>query len=181
MVLGKSALRNEMESGRLTVEPFDVDMLQPASIDMRLGNQFLIPRPSAGSYTRFGESIPYDTVVADSYILPGNSFVLARTREVVELSGELTAFVEGRSSIGRLGLFIQNAGWVDPGFRGSITLELYNGLSHPIELRSGWRVCQLVFVRMEGSSEGGYTGKYQGQVDTTGSRLNQDTDVLPVQ
>ena len=76
----------------------------------------------------------------DSYILPGNSFVLARTREVVDLPDDLTAFVEGRSSIGRLGLFIQNAGWVDPGFRGSITLELYNGLPHPIELRAGWRV-----------------------------------------
>ena len=176
MVLGKSALRGELESGRLLVDPFDDELLQPASIDMRLGNQFLIPQPSAGSLTRFGESIPYETEVTDRYILPGNAFVLARTREVVGLPDDLTAFVEGRSSIGRLGLFIQNAGWVDPGFRGSITLELYNGLPHPIELRAGWRVCQLVFVRMEGSSEGGYVGKYQGQIDTTGSRLHQDPD-----
>jgi len=179
MVLGKSALRQELGNGRLKVSPFDDELLQPASIDMRLGDQFLIPHPSAGSFTRFGESIPYETVHTDSYILPGNSFVLARTREVVELPDDLTAFVEGRSSIGRLGLFIQNAGWVDPGFRGSITLELYNGLPHPIELRAGWRVCQLVFVRMEGSSEGGYVGKYQGQIDTTGSRLHQDPDRAP--
>jgi dCTP deaminase len=176
MVLGKSALRGELRTGRLKVEPFDDELLQPASIDMRLGEQFLVPEPSAGSLTRFGESIPYQEIRTGSYMLPGNSFVLARTREVVQLPDDLTAFVEGRSSIGRLGLFIQNAGWVDPGFRGSITLELYNGLPHPIELRAGWRVCQLVFVRMEGSSEGGYTGKYQGQVDTTGSRLHQDAD-----
>ena len=101
---------------------------------------------------------------------------MARTREVVGFPDDLTAFVEGRSSIGRLGLFIQNAGWVDPGFEGSITLELYNGLSHTIELRAGWRVCQLVVVRMEGDSEGGYQGKYQGQVATTGSKLFQDRD-----
>ena len=79
MVLGKSALRKELEIGRLKVEPFDDELLQPASIDMRLGNQFLIPHPSAGSCTRFGENIPYEEVRTESYILPGNSFVLART------------------------------------------------------------------------------------------------------
>ena len=176
MVLGKSALRKELEGGRLKVSPWDDELLQPASIDLRLGNQFLIPRPSAGAISRFGEPIPYEEIESDNFVLPGNSFVLARTREVVGFPNDLTAFVEGRSSIGRLGLFIQNAGWVDPGFEGSITLELYNGLSHPIELRAGWRVCQLVVVRMEGDSEGGYQGKYQGQVATTGSKLFQDRD-----
>jgi dCTP deaminase len=176
MVLGKSALRKELEGGRLKVSPWDDELLQPASIDLRLGHQFLIPRPSAGAISRFGEPIPYEETESDNFVLPGNSFVLARTREVVGFPDDLTAFVEGRSSIGRLGLFIQNAGWVDPGFEGSITLELYNGLSHPIELRAGWRVCQLVVVRMEGDSEGGYRGKYQGQVATTGSKLFQDRD-----
>jgi len=176
MVLGKSAIRDALLSGTLSVTPFDEELLQPASLDMRLGDQFLVPGPSNGAYTEFGDTVPYETVVSDRYILPGNSFVLARTREVVKLPQDLTAFVEGRSSVGRLGLFIQNAGWVDPGFVGSITLELYNGLSHPIELCAGWRVCQLVFVRMEGSAEGGYTGKYQGQINTTGSRLCQDLD-----
>lgn len=176
MVLGKSALRDELKNGRLRVTPWVDELLQPASIDLRLGNQFLVPRPSTGSISRFGEPIPYEETIADTFVLPANSFVLARTMEVVGFSDRLTAFVEGRSSIGRLGLFIQNAGWVDPGFEGSITLELYNGLSHPIELRAGWRVCQLVVVRMEGSSEGGYQGKYQGQIATTGSRLFQDPD-----
>ena len=176
MVLGKSAIREALAAGTLSVTPFDEEMLQPASLDMRLGNQFLIPQPSAEAYPRFGDNVPYETVVMDRYVLPPNSFVLARTREVVGLPQDLTAFVEGRSSVGRLGLFIQNAGWVDPGFVGSITLELYNGLSHGIELCADWRVCQLVFVRMEGSAEGGYTGKYQGQIDTTGSRLCRDLD-----
>ena len=176
MVLGKSAIRDALLAGTLMVDPFDEELLQPASLDMRLGDQFLVPQPSNGVSTEFGDSVPYAEVVTDRYVLPANSFVLARTREVVSLPQDLTAFVEGRSSIGRLGLFIQNAGWVDPGFRGSITLELYNGLSHSIVLSAGWRVCQLVFVRMEGNAEGGYTGKYQGQVATTGSRLSKDLD-----
>ena len=176
MVLGKSAIRAALQSGDLKVTPFDEDLLQPASLDMRLGDQFMIPQPSSGHYTSFGDSVPYETIKADRYVLPPNSFVLARTREVVSIPQDLTAFVEGRSSVGRLGLFIQNAGWVDPGFMGSITLELFNGLSHSIELCADWRVCQLVFVRMEGSAEGGYTGKYQGQIETTGSRLCQDLD-----
>src|SRR5690606_32197493 len=88
----------------------------------------------------------------------------------------LTAFVEGRSSVGRIGLFIQNAGWVDPGFEGRITLELYNAGSLPIKLQAGKRICQLVFCLMDQKAANPYRGKYQGQSITVGSRRHRDID-----
>ena len=95
--------------------------------------------------------------------------------ENYELPNNLSAFVEGRSSIGRMGLFIQNAGWVDSGFEGRITLELYNANSLPIKLESGKRICQLVICQMDQESERPYSGKYQGQDKSVGSRVFMDT------
>jgi len=92
------------------------------------------------------------------------------------LPDNLTAFVEGRSSIGRMGLFIQNAGWVDPGFEGEITLELYNANQLPIRLRSGRRICQLVLAQMDQGAQYPYKGKYQGQRNATGSRVYLDNE-----
>ncbi|PWM64612.1 MAG: dCTP deaminase, partial [Clostridiales bacterium] len=101
-------------------------------------------------------------------------FVLATTMEYFELPDDLTAFVEGRSSLGRMGLFIQNAGWVDPGFKGEITLELFNANRCAIELKSGRRVGQLVFAKMDFPALNPYSGKYQGQRGATGSRVYLD-------
>lgn len=88
----------------------------------------------------------------------------------------MTAFVEGRSSIGRMGLFIQNAGWVDPGFEGQITLELFNANRLPIRLKAGRRICQLVFAQMDRKTGNVYQGKYQGQRNAVGSRIHLDSD-----
>ena len=100
--------------------------------------------------------------------------MLATTMEYIRLPDDLTAFVEGRSSLGRMGLFIQNAGWVDPGFAGEITLELFNANRCAIELSSGRRVGQLVFARMDRNAEHPYRGKYQGQRGATGSKVFLD-------
>ena len=96
--------------------------------------------------------------------------------EYFELPNDLTAFVEGRSSLGRMGLFIQNAGWVDPGFKGEITLELYNANRCAIELKAGRRVGQLVFAKMDAVSLNPYNGKYQGQKGATGSKVYLDKE-----
>ena len=114
--------------------------------------------------------IPYKTIESDSYVLLPNQFVLATTMEYISLPDTLTAFVEGRSSLGRMGLFIQNAGWVDPGFEGEITLELYNANRCAIELKCGRRVGQLVFAKMDAPALHPYNGKYQGQKGATGSK-----------
>lgn len=97
--------------------------------------------------------------------------------EYFELPNDLTAFVEGRSSLGRMGLFIQNAGWVDPGFQGEITLELYNVNRCAIELKAGRRVGQLVFSRMDDTALHPYRGKYQKQKGATGSKAFLDKEV----
>ena len=121
--------------------------------------------------------IKYREIETDSITIPAHSFLLATTEEYVELPSDITAFVEGRSSIGRMGLFIQNAGWVDPGFKGRITLELYNANSLPIKLQSGRRICQLVFCKRDQAAQNPYNGKYQGQEKSIGSRIFQDDEV----
>ena len=88
----------------------------------------------------------------------------------------MAAYVEGRSSIGRLGLQIQNAGFIDAGFHGQITLELENQSSFPIVLQSGVRICQIVFVQMNADAEKPYCGKYNGQTGATPSRLEVDPE-----
>ncbi len=101
-------------------------------------------------------TIQYKTIEAESYLLLPGQFILTTTMEYIELPNNLTAFVEGRSSLGRLGLFIQNAGWVDPGFHGEITLELFNANRCAIELKPGRRIGQLVFAEMDEDAENPY-------------------------
>ena len=120
--------------------------------------------------------ISYKTIQTDTYLLLPGQFVLATTMEYFRLPEDLTAFVEGRSSLGRMGLFIQNAGWVDPGFQGEITLELFNANRCAIELKAGRRVGQLVFAEMDAPAMHPYNGKYQGQTGATGSRVYLDTE-----
>jgi dCTP deaminase len=121
--------------------------------------------------------VVYREYNGDEITLPPHSFLLATTEEYIKVPDNLTAFVEGRSSVGRMGLFIQNAGWVDPGFEGNMTLELYNANSLPIRLKAGRRICQLVFCSMDQAAIKPYRGKYQGQRRTTGSLVYQDSEV----
>jgi len=99
---------------------------------------------------------------------------LATTLEYIELPEDLTAFVEGRSSLGRLGLFIENAGWVDAGFKGQLTLELFNANSYSIRLYPEMRICQLVFAMVDQKPLRPYSGKYQGQRGVVPSKIYLD-------
>ena len=135
MILSDKTLLRMLEEKTLTVEPLERGQVQPASIDIRLGNTFCVVEDSPTGILELDKEIRYKTITADTYILLPNQFVLATTMEYLRLPDTLTAFVEGRSSLGRLGLFIQNAGWVDPGFEGEITLELYNANRCAIALR----------------------------------------------
>lgn len=177
MILSDATLRRLVESGDLGVNPLDNDSIQPASIDMRLGNHFLVVEDRQMHTIDLNTEIVYRQIEGNSIIIPPHSFLLATTLEYIRLPNDLTAFVEGRSSIGRIGLFIQNAGWVDPGFEGQITLELYNANSLPIRLEAGRRICQLVFCRMDQAAAVPYKGKYQGQRNATGSQVFKDTEV----
>ncbi len=178
MILSDNGIREYMATGALSVTPFNPDALQPASLDCCLGNHYLLVDEHKMGCIQMDEPIEYRDIVADTFTLPPHSFVLATTQEHIRLPNNLTAFVEGRSSIGRMGLFIQNAGWVDAGFEGKITLELYNANSLPIQLVAGRRVCQLVFCTLDQAAEQGYNGKYQGQANAVGSRIYQDNGIV---
>lgn len=148
--------------------------IQPASLDITIGRSFSTPLQPKDFIIDFDEPLQYTSIESDTYVLLPKHFVLATTMEYFVLPDNITAFVEGRSSIGRLGLFIQNAGWVDPGFEGQITLELFNASDYSIKIRSGTRVGQLVFAKMDEDAENPYRGKYQGQTGATGSMIYKD-------
>lgn len=176
MILSDKTILQMLQTKELTITPLAPEQVQPASVDIRLGSTFSIVEDSPTGVITMDKEIRYKTIQSNTYTLLPNQFVLATTMEYFELPDNLTAFVEGRSSLGRMGLFIQNAGWVDPGFRGEITLELYNANRCAIELRAGRRVGQLVFAEMDEAALNPYRGKYQGQRGATGSRVFLDTE-----
>lgn len=178
MVLSDGTLKALIESGELVIDPIDEHSIQCSSIDCRLGSHFLDIEAKGMEIITLDSKINYREFEAETIIIPPRSFLLATTKEYIKLPDNITAFVEGRSSIGRLGLFIENAGWVDAGFEGRITLELYNANSLPIKLQAGRRICQLVFVKMDQAAENPYRGKYQGQKKTIGSRIYEDQEVV---
>lgn len=176
MILSDKKICSLLENGELYISPIQAEQIQPASVDIKLGNTFCIVEDSCTGIITMGHEIQYKEITADKYVLLPGQFVLASTIEYVRLPNYLTAFVEGRSSLGRMGLFIQNAGWVDPGFSGEITLELYNANRCAIELKSGRRIGQLVFAEMDQPALNPYQGKYQGQRGATGSKIFLDMD-----
>ena len=176
MILSDVTLNRMISSKELIVEPLTSESVQPASIDCRLGTHFLTVEDFNMRSIDMDSEVIYREFEGDTITIPPHTFLLATTMEWIKLPNDLTAFVEGRSSIGRLGLFIQNAGWVDPGFEGNITLELYNANSLPITLKAGRRICQLVFCRMDQAAQNPYQGKYQGQKRSVGSRVFRDSE-----
>ncbi|MBQ6182058.1 MAG: dCTP deaminase [Ruminococcus sp.] len=176
MILSDKTITQMLAEGTLKISPMAQEQIQPASFDIRLGNTFSVVEDTSSGIITLGEEIMYRTITTDTYLILPGQFVLATTMEYFELPDDLTAFVEGRSSLGRMGLFIQNAGWVDPGFKGEITLELFNANRCAIELKAGRRVGQLVFAKMDAPALIPYNGKYQGQTGATGSRVFLDKD-----
>lgn len=177
MILSDRGILAMLDQGTLTIRPVEPAQIQPASVDIRLGDTFSIVEDNAGGILDMDHPIFYKTIQTQRYLLLPGQFVLATTMEYIELPDCLTAFVEGRSSMGRMGLFIQNAGWVDPGFRGEITLELYNANRCAISLQAGRRIGQLVFAKTDVPVQHPYQGKYTGQRGATGSRIFMDAEL----
>ncbi len=181
MILNDKELKKLIKSGNLIIDPIEEYQIQPSSIDFRLGNDFLVYTDSIDildvkddSYQNKLEKV---VVGKEGFVIQPKQFVLATTIEYLKLPDYITAFVEGRSSLGRLGLFIENAGWVDAGFEGTITLEFFNANSRPIRIYPGMRVCQLVFAKMNSPAEKPYRGKYHRQRGTTASKIYMDMSI----
>lgn len=180
MILSDKTLMKMLDEKTLVVSPLESEQIQPASIDIRIGNTYSILEDSPFGIISLDKEIKYKQITTDKYLLLPGQFVLATTMEYFELPDNLTAFVEGRSSLGRMGLFIQNAGWVDPGFKGEITLELFNANRCAIELNVGRRVGQLVFAQLDDNARNPYRGKYQGQRGATGSKVFLDKEMCTI-
>ncbi len=176
MILSDQTIKEFLQKKILTIEPLQAYQIQPASVDLILDRNFLAVNHKSQQSLNFKKPVEYTKIDQQTMIMSPHSFVLATTKEKVHLPNFLAAFVEGRSSIGRMGLFIQNAGWVDPGFCGQITLELYNANSLPLEIEAGRRICQIVFSTMSQQAENSYSGKYQNQIGATSSMAFKDIE-----
>lgn len=174
MILSDGEIYNLLENKSLQIEPLEKKQIQPASVDFLFCNTFCIAEDSYKGIIRLKDEIEYKTIVTDKYLLLPGQFVLATTIEYLKLFGNLTAFVEWCGSLGCLGLFIQNAGWVDPGFEVESTIELFNANRCAIELQTGYRIGQIVFAKMDERAIYPYSGKYQKQKCATGSKAYID-------
>ncbi|MFN3813529.1 MAG: dCTP deaminase [Aquificaceae bacterium] len=173
MILSDTTIKELVKKGKLTIEPYQEAHVQSSSVDLTLGDELAFYKGTCidvKNVSMFVERVK----IEDGFLIEPKAFVLATTNEYIKLPEDITAFVEGRSSLGRLGLFIENAGWVDAGFEGQITLELYNANSCPIKLYKGMRVCQIVLAKLDRKSSKPYMGKYQGQKGATPSKIFMD-------
>lgn len=191
MILSDTDILAALETGELVIEPLDdIDtQVQPASVDVRLGDTFLEFQRANVPYIHPDgvddlEQYVTETVVEDGedFILHPGDFVLGTTKERVAMPADLVGSVEGRSSLGRLAIVVHaTAGWVDNGYNGEITLELANLGKIPVALTPGMRVAQLVIMETRSPAERPYGdargSKYDGQTGPTMSRFNDDAPV----
>lgn len=185
MVLSDHDIKIEIEKGRIVLDPFSAELIQPASIDVRLGNDFRVFRNSdhvAIDPELHQPDLTEQIIVSDgdAFVLHPGQFVLGTTLERICVPDDVLGKLEGKSSLGRLGLMIHStAGYIDPGWNGQITLELSNVANLPILLRPGMRIGQISFERMSSSVDvpygaPGLGSHYQGQVGATaGSPLTR--------
>jgi dCTP deaminase len=181
VLLSDRDLLTEIDNKRVAVEPFDVEMIQPSSIDVRLDRMFRVFENH--KYPHIDPSIEQADLTRliepegdDPFILHPGEFVLGSTLEVVSLPDDLAGRLEGKSSLGRLGLLTHStAGFIDPGFSGHITLELSNVATLPIKLFPGMKIGQLCLFRLSSPADhpygsDKYGSRYQGQRGPTASR-----------
>jgi dCTP deaminase len=185
VLLSDRDIRAELEAGRVVLEPFDPTMVQPSSVDVRIDKYFRVfenhryphidPAVEQPDLTR-----EVEPATDEPFILHPGEFVLASTYEVITLPDDVAGRLEGKSSLGRLGLLTHStAGWIDPGFSGHVTLELSNVATLPIKLWPGMKIGQLCLFRTSSPVEhpygsSAYGSRYQGQRGPTPSRSWQN-------
>ena len=185
MIYSDRTIKESISSGKIAIEPYEPSFVQPSSVDLRVGNGFRVfvnhryseidPRAPQADLTQLVE-----VGEEDPFMLHPGEFVLGSTLERVRLGVDVVARLEGKSSLGRLGLLIHStAGFIDPGFEGHITLELSNVATLPIAIYPGMKIGQISFYQMTTAAEYPYGSpelgsKYQGQSGPTASRSHRD-------
>ncbi len=183
MILSDRSIKEGIAAGRIVMTPYDESLVQPASIDIRLDGRFRVfrnyryscidPKALQEDLTELIEVGP-----DEPFIVHPGEFILGNTVERIKLGDDLVARLEGKSSLGRLGLIVHaTAGYVDPGFEGNITLELSNVANLPIRLYPGMKVGQISFFAMSTPADRPYGhpalgSKYKGQSAPTASRMH---------
>ncbi len=180
-VLSDGTIRELVESARIRIDPWDPALVQPASVDLRLGDSFRVfhnHRTTAIDLRQPPTNLTEEVIAGaeEGFVIHPGEFCLGRTLEWVELPDDIVARIEGKSSLGRLGLIVHaTAGFCDPGWRGTLTLELNNLTRVPIKLYPGLLIAQLSFMTLDRAAERPYGSAdlgshYQGQVAATESR-----------
>ncbi len=185
MIFSDRTIREAIESGRIRLDPYDPSLVQPSSVDVRCDNRFRVFENHR--YAHIDPKSPQadlttevKTSESDPFILHPGEFVLGATLETVGLGNDVVARLEGKSSLGRLGLLIHStAGFIDPGFTGQVTLELSNAANLPITIYPGMKIGQISFYEMTTTADHPYGSpelgsKYQGQSGPTASRMHSD-------
>jgi len=184
-VLSDHTIKEAIAAGRLTIDPLDADAIQPASVDLRLDRAFRTFRTTTRPYVDVHQPVDDLTDLVEitgdePFILHPGAFCLASTLETITLPDDIVARVDGKSSLGRLGLLVHaTAGYVDPGWTGRLTLELSNQSQMPIALYYRMRICQVSFLQMSTPVDRPYGSpslgsKYQGQTGPTPSRISRE-------
>ncbi len=184
-VLSDRSIREEIEKGRIVVDPLGDGAVQPASVDLSLSDSFRVFRNTSKPFVDVREPVddltePVQIAADEPFVIQPGTFFLGSTLETITLPDDIVGRVDGRSSLGRLGLLVHaTAGYIDPGWTGRLTLELSNQSQMPIALYQGMRIAQISFLRLStpvdrpyGSPELG--SKYQGQTGPTPSRISEE-------
>jgi len=188
----KSIAKNEIEIEPLDIGPINEGMtepliksqiekssqIQPASVDLKLGNKLLVYNEGIENIDIKNIPEPDEVREGNELVLKSGEFALASTKERIKIPNNIYAEIKGRSSIGRAGFHIHTAGWVDPGYDGQITLELVNHSPADITLYEDMRICQIIFGLLETPAKIGYgeqkDSKYQNQEGPTPSKIDKD-------
>ena len=187
MILSDKSIRDEIRNGQIAISPFDPSDVQPASVDLHLGSKVLVFRNSTSPFIDLRKDLPdlnemVEIAEDQPFILHPGEFVLGNTLERIKLSDAIVARLEGKSSLGRIGLLIHStAGFVDPGWDGNLTLELSNVSRLPLTLYKGMPIGQISFQYLSTPAENPYGSKslrsrYQGQTEPTASRAHLGFD-----
>jgi len=185
MVLSDKTIKEYLESGKILIDPVDHKDIQPASVDLHIDKGILIFKNSSEPFIDLRKELPnltesVEIQKGEPFMLHPGEFVLASTIERIKLGTDVVGRLEGKSSLGRVGLLIHStAGYVDPGWKGHLTLELSNVASLPITLYFGMPIGQLSFLRLSTAAENVYgsdalNSKYLGQTEPTASRMHRN-------